>query len=99
MTLAGAMKNEKINLATRCVWQLLPQADTAGRPVLFFCPGRRNFAEYTVEQEMVSATHATSRFTDACLPIIDTLCTHAWYHLCTNPVVLLELLEDIYVHL
>ena len=77
MTLAGAMKDEKINLATRCVWQLLPRADTAGRPVLFFCPGRRNFVEYSAEQEMVSATH-TSRFTDARLPIIDTLCTHAW---------------------
>ena len=55
MTLAGAMKDEKINLASRCVWQLLPRADTAGRPMLFFCPGRRNFAEYTVEQEMVRA--------------------------------------------
>lgn len=53
MTLGGAMRDEKMNLASRCVWQLLPYPDTAGRPVLFFCPGRRNFAEYSMTQEMV----------------------------------------------
>ena len=53
MTLGGAMGEEKMNLASRCVWQLLPYPDTAGRPVLFFCPSRRNFAEYSAMQEIV----------------------------------------------
>lgn len=57
MTLGGAMGEEKMNLASRCVWQLLPYPDTSGRPVLFFCPGRRNFAEYSAMQEMVRLLH------------------------------------------
>lgn len=54
MTLDGAMREEKMNLASWCVWRLLSHPDAAGRPVLFFCPGRRNFAEYSTTQELVS---------------------------------------------
>ena len=54
MTLAGAVKDEALNLATRRIWQLLTATDTAGRAVLFMTPSRRNFAEYSIEQEYVS---------------------------------------------
>lgn len=65
MTLTGAMKDEVMHLASlRCVWRLLPQTDTAGRTVLFFCAGRRNYAEYSVTQEVVSRveTKATPKY-------------------------------------
>ena len=54
MTLAGAMKDEAMNLATRRIWQLLPATDTAGRAILLMTPARRNYAEYSIEQEFVS---------------------------------------------
>ena len=43
-----------MNLATRRIWQLLTATDAAGRAVIFMTPSRRNFAEYTIEQEFVS---------------------------------------------
>ena len=54
MTLAGAMKEEAMNLATRRIWQLLAATDAAGRAIIFLTPSRRNFAEYSIEQEYVS---------------------------------------------
>ena len=53
MTLGGAVKEEAMNLATRRIWQLLTATDAAGRAILFLTPSRRNFAEYTIEQEFV----------------------------------------------
>ena len=53
MTLAGAMKDEAMNLATRRIWQLLPATDTAGRAILLMTPARRNYAVYSIEQEYV----------------------------------------------
>lgn len=54
MTLGGAMKEEAMNLATRRIWQLLTATDAAGRAILFMTPARRNFSEYSIEQEFVS---------------------------------------------
>mmetsp|Transcript_4667 Transcript_4667/g.13205 ORF Transcript_4667/g.13205 Transcript_4667/m.13205 type:complete len:252 (+) Transcript_4667:101-856(+) len=54
MSLGGAMKDEAMNLATRGIWQLLTATDTAGRAILYFYPAKRNFAEYSIEQEYVS---------------------------------------------
>ena len=51
MTLSGAMKEEVGNLATRKVFQLMPTKDSSGRAVIFISPARRNFAEYSVQQE------------------------------------------------
>ena len=52
MTLAQAVRDEVMNIATRQIWQILPVTDAAGRAVLFFSPSRRNFAEYSVQREM-----------------------------------------------
>ena len=52
MTLVGAMQDEARNMVNRRIWQLMPMTDSAGRAVLFFCPGRRNFAEYSFREEM-----------------------------------------------
>ena len=54
MTLGGAMKEEAMNLATRRIWQLLTATDAAGRAILLLTPARRNFSEYSTEQEFVS---------------------------------------------
>ena len=54
MTLGGAMKEEAMNLATRRIWQLLTATDAAGRAILLLTPARRNFSEYSIEQEFVS---------------------------------------------
>lgn len=51
MTLSGAMKEEADNLATRKVFQLMPVKDASGRAIIFISPARRNFAEYSVQQE------------------------------------------------
>lgn len=54
MTLNGAMKDEVENIVERKLVHLLPVKDAAGRAVLFFDPSRRNFAEYSAEQEMMA---------------------------------------------
>ena len=62
MTLAGAMKEEAMNLATRRIWQLLAATDAAGRAIIFMTPSRRNFAEYSIEQEYVSRDKSSCGF-------------------------------------
>ena len=52
MTLAHAVRDEVMNIATRRIWQVLPVTDAAGRAVLFFSPSRRNFEEHGVQREM-----------------------------------------------
>ena len=52
MTLAQAVRDEVMNIATRRIWQILPVTDAAGRAVLYFSPSRRNFAEHGVQREM-----------------------------------------------
>lgn len=54
MTLAGAMQGEAINMINRRIWHLLPVTDSAGRAIMFFSFGRRNFAEYSVRQELMA---------------------------------------------
>lgn len=52
MTLSGAMRDEAKNVVERRVVQLLPARDTAGRAILYLQESRRNFAEYSAEQEI-----------------------------------------------
>lgn len=54
LTLDGAMKDEVTNLMFWRIHQPMPMTDTAGRAVLYFCPGRRNFAVYSVEQDFMA---------------------------------------------
>jgi len=54
MTLAGAMQGEARNMINRRIWQLLPVTDSAGRAIIFASFGRRNFAEYSVRQELMA---------------------------------------------
>lgn len=51
MTLSGAMKDEAIPMTRHRIWQLMPSTDTGGRAILFHQPSRRNFAEYSINQE------------------------------------------------
>mmetsp|Transcript_17200 Transcript_17200/g.38049 ORF Transcript_17200/g.38049 Transcript_17200/m.38049 type:complete len:651 (-) Transcript_17200:74-2026(-) len=51
MTLDGAMKDEATNMLQWRIWQPLPVTDTAGRALIYIDPSRRNFAEYSMEQE------------------------------------------------
>jgi len=77
MTLAGALKDEAMNLATRRIWQLLTVTDTAGRAILYACPGRRNFAEYSVEQEYVSLNMRNVNEHVSCVMYV--------HHVCSGP--------------
>jgi len=54
MRLDGAMRDEARNLASRRIFQVLPVKDTAGRAILYGVPSRRNFREYTMEQEIMA---------------------------------------------
>ena len=54
MTLAGAMQDEVPNMLQRRVYQMLPVRDAAGRAVIYIDPSRRNFSEYSIEQECMA---------------------------------------------
>ena len=51
MTLAGAMQDEVQGMIKYCPWQLMPDTDLSGRPILFMDAARRNFACFSEEQE------------------------------------------------
>ena len=52
MTLSGAMKDEVLHMSNRRLWEMVPVTDTAGRTILYHTPSRRDFSQYTFEQEM-----------------------------------------------
>ena len=52
MTLAGAMKDEVVPMINYPIWQCLPVTDSAGRPILYGEPSRRDFTKYSPEQEV-----------------------------------------------
>jgi len=52
MTLSGAMKDEAMSICNRRVWEMVPVPDTAGRTIFYHAPCRRDFSQYSAEQEM-----------------------------------------------
>ena len=52
MTLYGAMKDEAVNMSDRHLWAMVPVTDAAGRSIFYHTPGRRDFSQYSFEQEM-----------------------------------------------
>lgn len=52
MTLSGAMKDEVLHMSSRRLWEMAPVPDTAGRSILYHTPCRRDFSQYSFEQEM-----------------------------------------------
>ena len=54
MTLTGAMKDEVVPMTKYRIWQRMSVTDTAGRAIFYFCPGRRNYAEYSAQQEFMA---------------------------------------------
>ena len=57
MTLAGAMRDEVEPMVNRCLNQVLPVTDTSGRAVIYFCPNKRNFSEYSIKQEFMAMVY------------------------------------------
>ena len=57
MTLAGAMKNEIINMATSGIYQLMPNTDAAERAIIFCRTARRDLSQYSVRQEFMWLTY------------------------------------------
>ena len=57
MTLAGAMRDEVVNMAESGLFQLLPNTDAAGRAIIFACFGKRDFSRYSVRQEIAWLTY------------------------------------------
>lgn len=51
MTLGGAMKGMESDIVHRRLSSVLPVKDASGRAIIFLQPGRRNFAEFSPEQE------------------------------------------------
>ena len=54
LTLAGAMIDEVIPMINRKIYQVPPVTDSAGRTVIFVDSSKRNYAEYSAEQEIRS---------------------------------------------
>ena len=52
MTVSGAMKDEAVNMSDRHLWAMVPVTDAAGRSIFYHTPGRRDFSQYSFEQEM-----------------------------------------------
>ena len=52
MTVSGALKDEAVNMSDRHLWAMVPCVDAAGRSILYHTPGRRDFSQYSFEQEM-----------------------------------------------
>ena len=52
MTVSGAMKDEAVNMSDRHLWAMVPVSDAAGRSIFYHTPGRRDFSQYSFEQEM-----------------------------------------------
>lgn len=52
MTLSGAMKDEVLHMSSHRIWEMVPVPDTAGRTILYQTPCRRDYSQYSYEQEM-----------------------------------------------
>ena len=57
MTLAGAMRDEITNMTKSGVVQLMPNTDAAGRAIIYSRMGRRDYALYSVKQEVMWLTY------------------------------------------
>ena len=53
MTLAGAIKDEIINMAKSGFYQLLPNTDASGRAIIYARIGMRDYSRYSVRQELM----------------------------------------------
>ena len=54
LTLAGAMIDEVIPMIKRKIYQVSPVTDSAGRTIIFVDVSKRNYVEYSAEQEIMS---------------------------------------------
>ena len=57
MTLAGAMRDEVVNMAKSGFFQLMPNTDAAGRAIICCRAEKRDFSQYSVRQEVVWLTY------------------------------------------
>jgi len=57
MTLDGAMMDEITNMAKSGVVQLMPNTDAAGRAIIYFRMDKRDYALYSVQQEVMWLTY------------------------------------------
>ena len=57
MTLAGAMKDEVINMAKSGFYQLMPNTDAAGRAIIYARICKRDYSRYSVRQEFMWLTY------------------------------------------
>ena len=57
MTLAGAMKDEVINMAKSGFYQLMPNTDAAGRAIIYANSAKRDYSLYSVKQEVMWLTY------------------------------------------
>jgi len=57
MTLAGAMRDEVVNMAKSRFAQLMPNTDAAGRAIIYVIIGRRDYSLYSVKQEVMWLTY------------------------------------------
>ena len=56
-TLAGAMRDEVVNMAKSGFFQLMPNTDAAGRAIIYCRAEKRDFSQYSVRQEVVWLTY------------------------------------------
>ena len=54
MTLAGAMQDEVLPMSQMRVAQLLPTTDEAGRSIIYFSRGNRDWSRYSLKQEYMT---------------------------------------------
>ena len=52
MTLAGTMRDEAVNMVKSGLFQLMPNTDAAGRAIIFYRFGKRDFSQFSVKQEV-----------------------------------------------
>jgi len=57
MTLAGAMRDEVMNMAKSGMCQLMPTTDAAGRAIIYVRLAKRDYSLYSVKQEIMWLTY------------------------------------------
>ena len=57
MTLAGAMRDEVMNMAKSGMCQLMPSTDAAGRAIIYVRLAKRDYSLYSVKQEIMWLTY------------------------------------------
>ena len=57
MTLAGAMRGEVVNMVKSGIGQLMPTTDAAGRAIIYVRLCKRDYARYSVKQEVMWLTY------------------------------------------